>query len=119
MPFDLATRSAPCKRTRNTFLPRRGSLVLDGAEGTVISVDSGYLWLTLERDPRDIVLGDGMCFEIDRGGRTVIVAEEDSRIRVTRGPTVLEKIAARLVQATSRALRDWSCRLSRRAAPYF
>ena len=119
MPFDPATHSAACKRARNTFLPRRGSIVLDGAEGTVISVDSGYLWLTLEGDPRDIVLAEGMRFEIDRGGRTVIVAEEDSRIRVTRGPTVLEKIAAGLARATSRALRDWSCRLSRRAAPYF
>ena len=50
MPFDLST----IDRARTTFLPRRGSLVLDGVEGTIIVVDSGCLWVTLERDPRDI-----------------------------------------------------------------
>jgi hypothetical protein len=115
MPFDLA----PCDRTRNAFLPRRGSLVLDGAEGTIIAVDSGCLWVTLERDPRDIVLAKGMRFEIDRRGRTVIVAEEDSRVRLTRGLTRLERIAAWFARASAAAIRDWSCRLSRRVAPYF
>jgi hypothetical protein len=115
MPFDLATPD----RTRSTFLPRRSSLVLDGAEGTIISVDSGCLWVTLERDPRDIVLADGMRFEIDRRGRTVIVAEEDSRVRLIRKSTALERIAAWLARASSAAIRRWSCRLSRRAVPYF
>jgi hypothetical protein len=115
MPFDPTTSN----RTRDTFLPRRGSLVLDGAQGTVIAVDSGCLWVTLERDPRDIVLAEGMRFEIDRRGRTVIVAEEDSRVRVTRALTPPEKIAAWLGRASAAAIRDWSCRLSRRVAPYF
>jgi len=115
MPFD----PTPCERTRSTFLPRRGSLVLDGAEGTIIAVDSGCLWVTLERDPRDIVLAQGMRFEIDRRGRTVVVAEEDSRVRLTRGLTPLEKIAAWLARASAAAIRDWSSRLSRRGAPYF
>ena len=94
MPFDLATSQS----TRSTFLPRRGSLVLDGAEGTIISVDSGCLWVTLENDPRDVVLGRGMRFEVDRSGRTVVVAEEDSRLRLTR-PT---GIAQRMVDALAR-----------------
>jgi hypothetical protein len=115
MPFDPATSD----RTRNAFLPRRGSLVLDGAKGTVIAVDSGCLWVTLERDPRDIVLAGGMRFEIDRRGRTVIVAEEDSRVRVTRPLTPLEKFAAWLRRVSAATIRDWSCRLSRRVAPYF
>ena len=79
MPFDITASQYP----RSTFLPRRGSLVLDGAEGTIISVDSGCLWVTLENDPRDVVLGGGMRFEVDRSGRTVVVAEEDSRLRLT------------------------------------
>jgi hypothetical protein len=115
MPFDLATS----KRTRSTFLPRRSSVVLDGAEGTIIAVDNGCLWVTLERDPRDIVLTKGMRFEIDRSGRTVIVAEDDSRVRFTRPSTALERIAAWLGRASAAVIRNWSRRLSRRAAPYF
>jgi predicted RNA-binding protein len=114
MPFDPATPH----RTRSTFLPRRGSLVLDGAEGTVIAVDSGCLWVTLERDPRDIVLAAGMRFNIDRRGRTVVVAEEDSRVRITRRASVSERMVARLTRAVANAMRNGSKRLSRMSVPY-
>jgi hypothetical protein len=115
MPLEPTTS----KRTRSTFLPRRSSVVLDGAEGTIIAVENGCLWVTLERDPRDIVLTKGMRFEIDRSGRTVIVAEDDSRVRFTRASTARERIVAWLRRTSAAAIRDWSRRLSRRAAPYF
>jgi hypothetical protein len=115
MPFD----PAPSDRTRRAHLPRRGSLVLDGAEGTIIAVDSGCLWVTLEHDPRDIVLAPGMRFKIDRPGRTVIAAEEDSRVRLTRGLTTLERIAAWLPRACRAVIRGWSRRLSRLSVPYY
>ncbi len=100
MPFDLAAT----QRTRSTFLARRASLVLDGAEGTIINVDSGCLWITLESDPRDIVLFKGMRFEVDRTGRTVIVAEEDSRLRLTPAPTFVQRIVNALAPTSKRAL---------------
>jgi hypothetical protein len=119
MPFDLATT----QRTRSTFLPRRGSLVLDGAEGTIIDVDSGCLWVTLENDPRDIVLTKGMRFEVDRTGRTVIVAEEDCRLRLTPAPTMVQKIVNALVPASKRAVARSIEALEKRATcrrvPYF
>ena len=93
--------------------------MLDDAEGTIIAVDSGCLWVTLERDPRDIVLAAGMRFKIDRRGRTVVVAEEDSRVRITRRATVVERIAARFTRAMATAIRNASRRLSRPGAPYF
>ncbi len=74
MPFDFS----PVLSQRR-FLPGRSTLQLDDAEGTVIAVESGCLWITMENDPRDIVLAPGMRFEIDRSGRTIIAAEEDSR----------------------------------------
>jgi hypothetical protein len=74
MPFDLS----PVLSQRR-FLPGRGTLQLDDAEGSVIAVESGCLWITMENDPRDIVLVPGMRFEIDRSGRTILAAEEDSR----------------------------------------
>ena len=114
MPFDTTAVGSG----RRTFLPRRNSLVLEGAEGTVLSVESGALWVTLERDPRDVILLPGMRFEIDRGGRTVVVAEEDTQLRVTRPPSATERISTWAHAVRARTLRNWSCRLSRRIVPY-
>ncbi len=141
MPFDTMNRPArpahciatsrdgaertPCSRGDrdglrargvSTFLPRRGTLILDNREGTVIAVESGCLWITMERDPRDVVLVAGMRFEIDRPGRTVIAAEEDSRFRLREEPSgslLLAKIRERAAQFFERAS------ASRRSVPYF
>jgi hypothetical protein len=115
MPFDSLTNH-PANRT---FLPRRDSLVLDNAAGTVIAVDRGCLWITLERDLRDIVLVKGMRFQIDRGGRTVIAAEEDSQLRLIRPQPLVERTATRLRRAILRHLREWSTRLYRQSVPYY
>lgn len=121
MPFDLATTQRT--HTHSTFLPRRSSLILDNAEGTVIDVDLGCLWLTLENDPRDVVLVKGMRFEVDRAGRTVIVAEEDCRFRLTPSATVAQKINAALgalaKKALTRTIAMLGQRTTRRRVPYF
>jgi len=70
------------RRPRRLVLNRRKTLVLDNAQGTIISVDRGCLWVTLERDLRDIVLAKGMRFQIDRSGRTILAAETDSTLRL-------------------------------------
>ncbi len=119
MPFDFT----PKPRTRSTFLPRRGSLILDGADGTIISVDSGCLWVTLENDPRDVVLVKGMRFEIDRSGRTVVAAEEDSLFRLTPAPQpagrVLAAVRAASRRAFGRSLRAFQQRMACRQVPYY
>ena len=115
MPFDTAASASG----RSTFLPRRNTLVLENAEGTVLSVDSGCLWITLERDARDIILLPGMRFEIDRTGRTVVVAEEDAQLRVKEPPSAAVRLATWARKAGARALRDWSCRMSRRKVAYY
>src|ERR1700676_5528788 len=74
MPFDFSP-----VRPQRRFLPGRSTLQLDDAEGTVIAVESGCLWITMENDPRDIVLVPGMRFEIDRGGGPIMGAGEASR----------------------------------------
>lgn len=56
-------------------LAPREILRLDGARGTTVRVTRGTLWLTLENDPRDVVLSTGDSFTIDRGGLTVIEAQ--------------------------------------------
>ncbi|HEY8622340.1 MAG TPA: DUF2917 domain-containing protein [Casimicrobiaceae bacterium] len=105
MPFDFAP--VPSQRQ---FLPSRRSLRLDDAEGTVIAVESGCLWVTMENDPRDVILMPGMRFEVDRSGRTIIAAEEDSRFGLLAPGDCAEGLAAR----TARKL---AALLGRRVSP--
>ena len=106
-------------RTRRAVLNRRETLVLDNAQGTIIAVDRGCLWVTLEHDPRDIVLVKGRRFEIDRSGRTVIAAEADSTLRLLAPETLRHRIAAAIGRAVARTLNGWAARPARRAVPYF
>jgi Protein of unknown function (DUF2917) len=60
-----------------------GELVrLDGARGTTLRVTRGTLWITLENDTRDIVLAAGDSYTIDRGGLTLIEAQEAAAVCV-------------------------------------
>ena len=55
---------------------------LDGARGTTLRVTRGTLWLTFERDARDVVLSAGDVFTIDRGGLTVVEAHGEATVCV-------------------------------------
>jgi Protein of unknown function (DUF2917) len=99
MPFDFS----PVLSQRR-FLPGRMTLPLDDAEGTVIAVESGCLWVTMENDPRDIVLMPGMRFEIDRSGRTIVAAEEDSRFGMLAPGDSAEGVAAWMARRLSAVL---------------
>jgi len=60
-----------------------GELVrLDGARGTTLRVTRGTLWITLENDTRDIVLTAGDSYTIDRGGLTLIEAQDAAAVCV-------------------------------------
>lgn len=60
-----------------------GELVrLDGARGTTLRVTRGTLWITLENDTRDIVLTGGDSYTIDRGGLTLIEAQDAAAVCV-------------------------------------
>jgi hypothetical protein len=47
-------------------------LRLHSASGTVIWCRAGMLWITQEKDTRDIVLRPGACFTLDRSGLALI-----------------------------------------------
>ena len=60
-----------------------GELVqLDGARGTTLRVTRGTLWITLEDDVRDVVLVAGDTFTIDRGGLTLVEAQDTATVCV-------------------------------------
>ena len=91
------------------FLRVRKILQLDDAEGTVIAVDTGSLWVTMESDSRDIVLAPGTRFEVDRAGRTIIAAEADSRFALMAPENRTHGIAAWV----SKKLAAWRTRRAR------
>jgi hypothetical protein len=55
---------------------------LDGARGTTLRVTRGTLWITLEHDTRDVVLEAGDAFTIDRGGLTLVQAQQATTVCV-------------------------------------
>jgi hypothetical protein len=107
------------RHSRRSVLDKRQTLVLVNARGTIVAVDRGCVWVTLERDPRDIVLVAGMRFEIDRPGRTVIAAETASTLRLLAPETLRDRVVAAIGRAVAHALNGWAGRLARRAVPYF
>jgi hypothetical protein len=119
MPFDALRQQPAPGPGRHVFLPRRGTMVLDQAAGTVIAVDHGCLWVTLESDLRDVILVRGMHFEIDRTGRTVIAAEDDARFRLVAPASLLDRIVTWLVRKAARTQARWAHRLARQLVPYF
>ena len=65
---------------------RRGGVIrLDGAAGTAVTCRAGAVWITLEGDPRDILLEAGEAFVIDRQGLSLVCA--------IAGPAEVEVVA--------------------------
>ncbi len=104
-------------------LAPREILRLDGARGTTLCVARGTLWITLEDDPRDIVLGTGDSFTVDRGGLTVIEAQSDATVRALASYVDAAKIAPRRLDVGARAAALFRSvgdeGLDRRWVPYF
>ena len=48
---------------------------LDDARGTLLRPTRGMLWVTMEKDTRDIVLEAGDAFTVDRNGVTLVEAQ--------------------------------------------
>lgn len=79
-------------------------LELADARGTTLRVTRGTLWVTQERDLRDIVLGAGDTWTVERHGLTVGEAQRDAAVVV---------IGSGLVEATVRSRRlRWQDRLA-------
>ena len=98
-------------------LARDALLVLDDASDLILAVETGTVWLTLQNDSRDVVLGAGQRFRIDRPGRTVVMAHTPATVKLVRPPryVVLSRISAALRHAAWRML----VAPPPRALPYF
>jgi hypothetical protein len=61
----------------------RGELVrLDAAGGVDVSVESGRVWITQERDPRDLWLTAGESVHLDGAGLALLEADRRSHVRI-------------------------------------
>jgi Protein of unknown function (DUF2917) len=65
-----------------TSIARRGVLALSDRLGHRIECLSGCLWITQDHDPRDVVLGAGKDFTLDRPGLALVYALADARLVV-------------------------------------
>jgi hypothetical protein len=101
-----------------------GELVgLDGARGTTLRVTRGVLWLTFEGDTRDVVLSVGDVFTIDRGGLTLIEAQQASTVCAMAHQIELVRVGQPRPSFAAR-VGQWvydvaEASLHRRWAPYF
>lgn len=96
---------------------------LDGARGTTLRVTRGVVWITLEDDTRDVVLTAGDVFTIDRGGLTLVEAQERTTVCVMGRPIDEVHVHARQPAMQERA-RGWTQSVGvadpdRRFVPYF
>jgi len=100
-------------------LALRQQVLLDDAQGTTLRVARGTLWITLERDTRDIVISGGESFTIDRPGRTIVEAQDRSTVWVEArsGLRALAHGVARRIVRWARAAARAAAR--RRYAPYY
>lgn len=69
-------------------LSKRSILTLPDAAGVGIECRSGSVWLTLDDDPRDIVLSAGERFTGGEHRRALVSALEPSCIAVSRSEPV-------------------------------
>jgi len=93
---------------------------LDDVRGATLRVTRGIVWITQEREPRDVVLRQGDNWIVERDGRTVVEAQADVHLRVLG-----HALAAPLAPAANERS-YWGDRLARlfslttpRAVPYF
>lgn len=63
-------------------LAAHGLARLPDASSTRIVCETGTVWITIDNDPRDIVLASGQSFLVDRRAGVLVYALEDACVRV-------------------------------------
>ncbi len=77
--FDLTARG----RGWNSISLLRGELmVLTRVRGQCLHCDAGVVWVTLDREYTDFVLGTGQCLPLPRNSKVVVNAIVAASVRV-------------------------------------
>lgn len=83
--------------TSPVCLAKSQAVTLTDAKGSLVRCLRGALWITQDRDQRDIVLTPGESFTIDRSGPAIVWALAPSTVdmRAAEQPRPLAAIARR------------------------
>jgi len=93
------------------LLDRWQTVELLDAAGTTATLDRGCVWITMAGDRRDIVLGSGQSFTVDRNGKTLLHAEIPSTVRIATEPKRQPFAALRVLWSRARAASEkWAVR---------
>ena len=77
--FVLSTREADDRTAYADLSLVRGSMLrIDDGQEILVAVRDGRVWITQEREQRDVVLEAGDLFTITRGGATLLEALRNS-----------------------------------------
>jgi hypothetical protein len=91
-----------CERLAKSLDLSRGELLaLDDARGTTLRVSRGTVWVTQEKELRDVVLTAGDTWAVERDGLTLVEAHGATALDVV-GPGA--KAPRMLVTGRARAL---------------
>ena len=99
------------------MLERWDTVELIDAAGATAALDEGCVWITMDGDRRDIVLGPGQSWTVERNGRTLVQAEAPTTLRIS-GPVANDEAISgwqRLRSAVGGLFGD----LLPRNAPYY
>ena len=100
-------------------LDRWQTVELNDAAGATATIDSGCVWITMESDHRDIVLGSGQSFRVARNGKTLLHAEKPSTLHIVEAPP--RETLKTLWKSVATAIEQWAIRqIDRpRQLPYY
>ncbi len=104
---------------RHLTLAPGDSINLDDARGTTVRVGRGQLWITQYGDPVDHVLEAGDTWAVERNGRTVVQAQQDTLVHLT-GPGASRPYSTIARNRTLLRIAAWLRRaaVARRWVPY-
>ena len=58
------------------------TVAISQPHGVMIECLEGSVWLTLDHDPRDVVLDAGQSFQVDSKQRLLVHGLDDARVRI-------------------------------------
>lgn len=78
----------PQAQARRLAMAKGELLMIDHAAGALLACEAGELWITVDGDRRDIILGAGRQWRADAGGPLVISAFKPSVLALAAPPDV-------------------------------
>ena len=118
----------PCRATDSSIdLATASHMSLNDARGTLIRVLRGTVWITQEKSYDDIILQAGDAWTVERNGRTIIQAHDDTRLCLPQAPQRWWHAWQQRLEYGTHAgrvflrslARGWLSLCPRRALPYY